>query len=101
MPRTFVLTLSCPQRPGIVHAVTLSFSSTAATSSSTSSSMTDPGPLFLRTAVRGGDGDADAAIFRRLRPEVAEEFGMSYQLARRQPQRVLVMVSRWVTASTT
>ena len=22
MPRTFVLTLSCPQRPGIVHAVT-------------------------------------------------------------------------------
>src|SRR3712207_526092 len=95
MPRTFILTLSCPQRPGIVHAVT-AFLFAHGCDIVEHQQFDDPirDALFLRTeVVTPGDVDARelSAAFRR---EVAEEFAMDFTLADDRPQRVLVMVSR-------
>jgi formyltetrahydrofolate deformylase len=95
MPRTFVLTLSCPQRPGIVHAVT-AFLFEHGCDIVEHQQFDDPirGALFLRTEV-AAVGDVDAAqLSAAFRSEVAEEFGMDYQLSDDSPQRVLVMVSK-------
>ena len=95
MPRTFVLTLSCPQRPGIVHAVT-AFLFEHGCDIVEHQQFDDPirGALFLRTEV-AAVGDVDAAqLSAAFRSEVAEEFGMDYQLSDDSPQRVLVMVSQ-------
>jgi formyltetrahydrofolate deformylase len=95
MPRTFVLTLSCPQRPGIVHAVT-AFLFGHGCDIVEHQQFDDPirGALFLRTEV-ATVGDVDAAqLSAAFRSEVAEEFGMDYQLSDDSPQRVLVMVSK-------
>jgi len=95
VPRTFVLTLSCPQRPGIVHAVT-AFLFTHGCDIVEHQQFDDPirGALFLRTEV-AAVGDVDAAqLSAAFRSEVAEEFGMDYQLSDDSPQRVLVMVSK-------
>ncbi len=95
MPRTFVLTLSCPQRPGIVHAVT-AFLFMHGCDIVEHQQFDDPirGALFLRTEV-AAVGDVDAAqLSAAFHTEVAEEFGMEYQLSDDSPQRVLVMVSK-------
>ena len=95
MPRTFVLTLSCPQRPGIVHAVT-AFLFMHGCDIVEHQQFDDPirGALFLRTEV-AAIGDVDAAqLSAAFHSEVAEEFGMDYQLSDDSPQRVLVMVSK-------
>jgi formyltetrahydrofolate deformylase len=95
MPRTFVLTLSCPQRPGIVHAVT-AFLFGHGCDIVEHQQFDDPirGALFLRTEVAAvGDVDAEQ-LSAAFRSEVAEEFGMDYQLSDDSPQRVLVMVSK-------
>ena len=76
MPRTFVLTLSCPQRPGIVHAVT-AFLFGHGCDIVEHQQFDDPirGALFLRTEV-AAVGDVDAAqLSAAFRTEVAEEFG--------------------------
>jgi formyltetrahydrofolate deformylase len=90
----FTLTLECPQRPGIVHAV--------------SSFLFDHGcdivehqqfddavrrRLFLRTAfvcTKATDAHGLSADFAA----VADAFGMTYEVTGDQPQRVLVMVSK-------
>ena len=95
MPRTFVLTLRCPQRPGIVHAVT-AFLFGHGCDIVEHQQFDDPirGALFLRTEVVSAD-DIDAAqLSAAFRSEVADEFGMEFQLSDDSPQRVLVMVSR-------
>jgi formyltetrahydrofolate deformylase len=95
MPRTFVLTLSCPQRPGIVHAVT-AFLFGHGCDIVEHQQFDDPirGALFLRTEVAAvGDVDAEQ-LSAAFRSEVAEEFGMDYQLSDDSPLRVLVMVSK-------
>jgi formyltetrahydrofolate deformylase len=95
MPRTFILTLSCPQRPGIVHAVT-AYLFGHGYDIVEHQQFDDPirNALFLRTEVVAPD-DADAeqlsAAFAR---EVAENFGMDFTFSDDRPQRVLVMVSR-------
>ena len=94
MPRPFVLTLSCPQRPGIVHAVS-SFLIEHGCDIVEHQQFDDAvrGQLFLRTAFAcAEDIDADrlSAAFR----PVAGEFAMTYQVTGNQPQRVLVMVSK-------
>ena len=97
MPRTFILTLSCPQRPGIVHAVT-AFLFGHGCDIVEHQQFDDPirGALFLRTEfVAVGDADADAEqLSSAFKTEVAEEFGMSFTLSDNSPERVLVMVSR-------
>ena len=62
MPNTFILTLSCPQRPGIVHAVT-AFLFGHGCDIVEHQQFDDPirHALFLRTEfVARGDTDADA-----------------------------------------
>lgn len=96
MPRTFILTLSCPQRPGIVHAVT-AFLFGHGCDIVEHQQFDDPlrGALFLRTEVVTTADEADAEqLASAFRKEVAEEFEMSFTLSDDRPQRVLVMVSR-------
>jgi formyltetrahydrofolate deformylase len=94
MPQTFVLTLSCPQRPGIVHAVT-AFLFGHGCDIVEHQQFDDPirGALFLRTEVVA-TADTDAAqLSAAFRAEVADEFAMDFTLSDDRPQRVLVMVS--------
>ena len=100
MPRTFILTLSCPQRPGIVHAVT-AFLFGHGCDIVEHQQFDDPirGALFLRTeflrteVVTAGDSDA-AQLSAAFRSEVADEFAMDFELSDDSPKRALVMVSR-------
>jgi formyltetrahydrofolate deformylase len=95
MPGTFILTMSCPQRAGIVHAVT-AFLFAHGCDIVEHQQFDDPirGALFLRTEVLAA-GDADAKqLSTAFATEVAEEFGMDFTFSDDRPQRVLVMVSR-------
>jgi formyltetrahydrofolate deformylase len=91
---TFTLTLSCPERPGIVHAVT-AFLFGQGCDIVEHQQFDDPvrGSLFLRTAFvttrETGAADLSAAF-----EEVATAFGMAFHLTDDSPQRVLVMVSK-------
>ena len=94
MSHPFTLTLSCAERPGIVHAVS-SFLFEQGCDIVEHQQFDDPlrGQLFLRTAfVCAEETDVDrlSEAFRA----VADAFGMSYQIAGDQPERVLVMVSK-------
>ena len=94
MSHPFTLTLSCPERPGIVHAVS-SFLFEHGCNIVEHQQFDDAlrGQLFLRTAfVCAEDTDVDrlSEAFRA----VADTFGMSYRVAGDQPERVLVMVSK-------
>jgi formyltetrahydrofolate deformylase len=97
VPNTFILTLSCPERPGIVHAVT-AFLFGHGCDIVEHRQFDDPirHALFLRTEfVARGDTDTDATqLSAAFRSEVADEFAMDFQLANDKPQRVLVMVSK-------
>ena len=97
MPNTFILTLSCPERPGIVHAVT-AFLFGHGCDIVEHRQFDDPirHALFLRTEFAArGDTDTDAAqLSAAFRSEVADEFAMDFQLSDDKPQRVLVMVSK-------
>jgi formyltetrahydrofolate deformylase len=92
--RPFNLTLSCPERPGIVHAVSsLLFDHGCDIVEHQQFDDAVRGQLFLRTAfVCAQDTDADR-LTAAFAP-VAEEFGMTFQLTGGRPQRVLVMVSK-------
>ena len=94
MAHPYTLTLSCPEQPGIVRAVS-SFLFDQGCDIVEHQQFDDPirGQLFLRSAfVSAMDTDAEhlAAAFR----PVAEEWGMSWSVTGEQPQRVLVMVSK-------
>jgi formyltetrahydrofolate deformylase len=90
----YTLTLSCQERPGIVHAVS-SFLFQQGCDIVEHQQFDDAvrGQLFLRTAfVCPQDTGVD-----RLSGEfgaVADEFGMTYQMTGDQPPRVVVMVSK-------
>jgi formyltetrahydrofolate deformylase len=91
---TFTLTLSCPERPGIVHAVS-AFLFEQGCDIVEHQQFDDPirGSLFLRTAfVTARETDAEA-LSTAFEP-VAAEFGMTFSLTGDNPQRVLVMVSK-------
>ncbi len=95
MSHPFTLTLSCQERPGIVHAVS-SFLFGHGCDIVEHQQFDDAvrGQLFLRTEVIAA-GDIDAAeLSVAFRSEVADEFGMDFQLSDDSPQRVLVMVSK-------
>ncbi len=94
MSHPFTLTLSCPERPGIVHAVS-SFLFEHGCDIVEHQQFDDAvrGQLFLRTdfaCTEDTDADRLSADFRT----VADDFGMTYRLTDDQPQRVLVMVSK-------
>ena len=90
----FTLTLSCAQRPGIVHAVTAAlFENGCDIVEHQQFDDHIRGQLFLRTTVTAPAGVDVEALEAALRP-VAEKFGMNWQLTGEQPQRVMVMVSK-------
>jgi formyltetrahydrofolate deformylase len=90
----FTLTLSCQERPGIVHAVS-SFLFEHGCDIVEHQQFDDAvrGQLFLRTAFvcsRETGADQLSAAFGA----VADEFGMTYQMTGDRPPRVVVMVSK-------
>ncbi|KGH44984.1 formyltetrahydrofolate deformylase [Modestobacter caceresii] len=94
MSHPFTLTLSCAERPGIVHAVS-SFLFEQGCDIVEHQQFDDPlrGQLFLRTAFVCAE-DSDVDRLSRAFGAVADQFGMSYRVAGDQPERILVMVSK-------
>ncbi|MEX5720879.1 formyltetrahydrofolate deformylase [Geodermatophilus maliterrae] len=94
MSHPLTLTLSCPERPGIVRAVS-SFLFAHGCDIVEHQQFDDAvrGQLFLRTAFACLDGTDAGRLAEAFRP-VAEEFDMDYRVAGDRPQRLLVMVSR-------
>jgi formyltetrahydrofolate deformylase len=95
MPDKFILTASCPQRPGIVHAVT-AFLFGQGCDIVEHQQFDDPirGALFLRTEVVSTGGVDAEQLSAAFEAAVADEFDMSFTLSDGHPQRVIVMVSR-------
>jgi formyltetrahydrofolate deformylase len=91
----FLLTLACPQRPGIVHAVT-SFLVEHGFNIDEHQQFDDSvrGNLYLRTAFSEGDA-LDAAHLTEKFQEIADRFGMTYQFHDQTRMRLLVMVSKF------
>jgi formyltetrahydrofolate deformylase len=94
VPSTFTLTLSCPERPGIVHAVT-AFLFAQGCDIVEHQQFDDPvrGSLFLRTAFVTARQTRAEDLSAAFEP-VAAEFGMTFDLTDDSPPRVLVMVSK-------
>ena len=92
----FVLTLSCPERPGIVRAIS-AFLADRGFDIVEHQQFDDhvSGKLYLRTAFTGGSARAlDADVLASEFEATAAEFGMDFQLHDSRPQRLLVMVSK-------
>jgi formyltetrahydrofolate deformylase len=91
----FVLTLACPERPGIVHAVT-SFLLERGFNIDEHQQFDDSvrRTLYLRTAF-SGDAAPTAAVLTEEFREIAGRFSMSYQIHDQTRMRLLVMVSKF------
>ena len=104
-PAQYVLTFSCPDRPGIVHAVSGHLSVQGCNIlESQQYSDPDSGRFFMRTVFApAGDGTAAAAsgavsetALRAGFQALGERFGMDWALRdRRQRKRVLLMASKF------
>ena len=95
METTYILTLSCSQRPGIVHAVTaFLFQHGCDIVEHQQFDDTNRDTFFLRTEFVSAHDPDTADLSAAFGREVAEKFGMSFTLDRDRPQRALVMVSR-------
>ena len=94
MPQSFTLTLTCAQRPGIVHAVSsFLLQQNCDISEHKQFDDTENGAFFLRTSfVPTDEVDTEALTSRFL--ETATEFGMNFEFCNDEPARVIVMVSR-------
>lgn len=109
----FVLTLACPERPGIVRAIT-TFLADRGFDIVEHQQFDDhvSGKLYLRTAFTQSGNDAAQGPFARLsQPDglsqqtaeslnsefaaIAGEFGMDFSIHDGRPQRLLVMVSKF------
>ncbi len=94
MSEVYTLTLSCPERPGTVHAVT-SWLFGQGCDIVEHQQFDDPlrGQLFLRTSFDCPEDDAADRLAAAFVP-IAEDFGMEYTVVGSAPPRLLVMVSR-------
>ena len=94
MTTNFTLTLTCKERPGIVHSIS-SFLFRHGCDIVEHQQFDDVlrGSLFMRTAFVSAQ-EADVAQLCAEFEEVADEFGTTFELTDDRPQRVLVMVSR-------
>lgn len=91
---TFNLTLSCAQRPGIVHAVsTFLFDHQCDIVEHQQFDDVTRGQLFLRTSFSAPD-DVDVATLRTTFRQVADVFGMHFSLTDDRATRIIVMVSK-------
>ncbi|WP_104168481.1 formyltetrahydrofolate deformylase [Arthrobacter sp. SX1312] len=92
-PRSFSLTLSCPDRPGIVHGVSGALVGVGANiTESQQYGSPDTGTFFMRVAL---DTDASEEDLRSALGPVAGEFGMDWSVApSARRTRTLIMVSK-------
>lgn len=96
-PAEFVLTLACPERPGIVRAVT-AFLADSGFDIVEHQQFDDhvSGNLYLRTAFTGGGpAESSAEVLAAAFAPTAREFGMEFSIHDGKPQRLLVMVSKF------
>ena len=94
MPESFTLTLTCAQRPGIVHAVSsFLLHQNCDISEHKQFDDTENGAFFLRTSFVPTDEVDTEALTSRFQ-ETATEFGMNFEFSNEKPARVIVMVSR-------
>jgi formyltetrahydrofolate deformylase len=95
MPEHFTLTLSCPQRPGIVHAVSsFLFSRNCDISEHQQFDETSSRAFFLRTTFLCADDGCDIAQLTAEFAAVAAEFEMTFRFVDSGRPRVAVMVSK-------
>jgi formyltetrahydrofolate deformylase len=97
MAHKFVLTLSCPERPGIVHSVS-SFLIQHGCDISEHQQFDDPvsGSLFLRTSFSAQSEELTDQHLRDAFTPVAAAYGMRWQLHdTTRKTRILVMVSKF------
>lgn len=95
VPHDYVLTLRCPDRPGIVHAVS-GFLVRNAGNITESQQYGDPqtGDFFMRVAFTT-EGDGGVEALREDFVEVSERYGMEFTIFdARAPYRTLIMVSK-------
>ena len=94
MPQSFTLTLTCTQRPGIVHAVSsFLLQQNCDISEHKQFDDTENGAFFLRTSfVPTDEVDTDELTSRFQ--ETATEFRMNFEFSSDEPARVIVIVSR-------
>ena len=93
----FILTLRCPDRPGIVHAVS-GFLLQHGGNILASAQFGDPetGGFFMRVQFSIPDDSVDASDLSRRFGEVGERFAMIWDLfSAKAPYRTLIMVSRF------
>jgi formyltetrahydrofolate deformylase len=92
----YVLTLACPERPGIVRAIT-AFLADRGFDIVEHQQFDDhiSGKLYLRTAFTPGDTDVSAEGLSAEFAAVADEFDMEFTIHDGRPQRLLVMVSKF------
>jgi formyltetrahydrofolate deformylase len=94
MPQTFTLTLTCAQRPGIVHAVSsFLLQQNCDISEHKQFDDTENGAFFLRTSFVPMD-EVDTEALTSLFQETATEFRMNFEFTNDEPARIIVMVSR-------
>lgn len=94
MPQLFTLTLSCAQRPGIVHAVSsflLQHNCDIAEHKQFDDNLN--GAFFLRTSFVPVN-EVDIPQLTAQFQQTATEFGMDYKFSTDDPARIIVMVSR-------
>jgi formyltetrahydrofolate deformylase len=95
MTKTFTLTLSCPQRPGIVHAVSsFLFSRRCDIAEHQQFDDTRSQAFFLRTTFACADETVDAATLTEQFELVAAGFKMSFRFDDDGKPRVIAMVSK-------
>ncbi|WP_028935292.1 formyltetrahydrofolate deformylase [Pseudonocardia spinosispora] len=97
MAHPLTLTLNCPQRPGIVRAIsTFLFEQGCDIVEHQQFDDAQSGSLFLRTSFvsAGTDLASDVSRLTDAFAEVAERFDMTYNVTGDRGQRVLVMVSK-------
>jgi formyltetrahydrofolate deformylase len=91
---TFTLTVSCPQRPGIVHAITrFLFQHKGDIVEHQQFDDAVRGQLYLRTAFRVDGTCTEEQLIDEF-ASTADEFGMSFTIRGNREPRVLVMVSK-------
>jgi len=96
MNPAYILTLSCPDRTGIVHAVS-GFLLERGANIEEAAQYNDHGTglFFMRVRFAGGSGDHDDAKLKADLEGFAKGFGMNWQLhAAQQPMKTVIMVSK-------
>src|SRR3954447_13351840 len=97
MRATLRLVISCPDRPGIVAAVSRFLFESGANITRSDQYSTDPqgGTFFLRMEIMLAE-EARADLLERFALTVAEQFGMTWRLWNANtPKRVAILVSRY------